>query len=518
MSEISVPRTPSPAKASRTPRSAPLVASAEIEDTTTVDSQYQLTPAPVSIELTPPPSTQAPKITKSTQMNNNRESSLASPPPTCKIAPPITQGRLFGEVPTIDAVEKMPEDQVRTLVAELLPALSEARMSAAHSKLQHNLLSIETSEATTRAKVEREMARREVHILQESPRALSHLMSPRSPQGSAQRHLELALKKCREVQNLNEHLEHRMRAARKLIRDLSGKNEDLAEEVHRLRQRIRENREHLNAMKASGAISVNGTPQTEFTTPAQHRTPKTPATARSSHAIPNPPGSQDAFDALLFAGQVLNEATSVPSTPTPAKGRKINQAHHIRGAHSLSSLPSTPNRSRPMTADNALLTPTTTTIQHSANARPNFSAPSTSSTYHNNNVQSPPSQKQQQREDRDSTISASEDDEAHHAPSHPKYVPVSQASQRATDMLRRSAMRSADTSPRSSQKAPVASMAGGQNKISGQVKKGRGEGAEKRVGSASVYEEVGRGPAAKKVKVGKAVEGLGIQVWDDCDL
>ncbi|KAL8669440.1 MAG: hypothetical protein Q9168_005965, partial [Polycauliona sp. 1 TL-2023] len=49
--------------------------------------------------------------------------------------------RLYGEVPTMQAVEKMPEDQVRTLVTELLPALSEARMSAAHSKLQHNLLS-----------------------------------------------------------------------------------------------------------------------------------------------------------------------------------------------------------------------------------------------------------------------------------------------------------------------------------------------------------------------------------------
>ncbi|KAL8945735.1 MAG: hypothetical protein Q9222_007770, partial [Ikaeria aurantiellina] len=459
MSEISIPRTPSPAKPSRHSRSAPRITSAEIEDTNTIDSQFQSTPAPLSIELTPPPSTQVSKTTKSHQMSEKRESSLASPPPTCKTGPPITQGRLFGEVPTMDAVEKMPEDQVRTLVAELLPALSEARMSAAHSKLQHNLLSIETSEAATRAKVDREMTRREVHILQESPRAFGNLMSPRSPQGSAQRHLELALKKCREVQNANDHLERRMHAARKLIRELSGRNEDLTDEVHRLRQRIRENREHLNAMKASGAISVNGTPLTEFATPsAHHRTPKTPATARSGHTINNPPsGSQDAFDALLFAGQVLNEATSVPSTPTPAKGRKINQAHHIRGAHSLSSLPSTPNRSRPMTADNALLTPTTaTTIQRSANnTRP---TPGTASTTYTNIPSSSP---QQQREDRDSTISASEAEDE--APLPPKHVPISQASQRATDMLRRSAIRDADTSPRASLKGASAGLvAGGQ--------------------------------------------------------
>lgn len=491
----------------RQDKSSRASASADVEDTNTIDSQYRSTPPPASIDLTPPPSNQISKPVKSAKMTDKHESSLASPPPTCKLGPPITQGRLFGEVPTLETVEKMPEDQVRSLVAELLPALSEARMSAAHSKLQHNLLSIDASEAASRAEVEREMTLREVQVLQESPRGFGSLLSPRSPQASAQRHLGLALKKCRELQHANGLLERRMHAARKLIRDLSGKNEDLQEYNHQLRQRIRQNREHVDAMRAAGAMSLNGTPLTDMATPVHHRTPKTPATARTARTINTPSGSQDAFDALLIAGQVLNnEANSVPSTPTRSKVRKVNQAHHMRGAHSLSSLPSTPNRSRPITADSALLTPTP---QRISSSRASFSAPGKHLTYQD------PSPAR--REDRDSTISASEDEGKEYT----EYVAASQASQRATEMLRRSAMNSKDNSPQSSQKQQASDSLRGepsQSKLIGRVRKSRGDVGErndKRVGSNSVYEDIGRGP--KKAKMGNGAResvGLGIQRWD----
>lgn len=503
MAEISVPRTPSPTKGLRRGKSTPVSAFTETEDINPIHSQYRSTPPPGPIDLTPPPSTQIPKPPKTAKMTDKHESSLVSPPPTSKLSPPIGQGKLFGEVPTTEAVEKMSEEQVRSLVAELLPALGKARVSAAHSKLQHNLLSIEADEAARRAEVEREMAFREHQVLQESPRRLGHAMSPHSPQASAQRHLDLALKKCRQLQFDNEQLERRMHAARKLIRDLSGKNEDLMEDINRLRQRIKQNRDHLNAMRSSGAISVNGTPLTDFATPI-HRTPRTPMTARSSQAINNPPSSQGAFDALLIAGQVLNnEANSVPSTPTRFKPRKINQPHHMRGAHSLSSLPSTPNRSRPMTADQALLTPIP---QRTANPRASLSAPSK----HLSLDPSPP------RGERDSTISASEDDGEQFT----EYVPASQASQRATDMLRRS-MNSKDGSPKPSQTLKVSQPLrheSSQGKLSGHIKKSRGDGIErvdKRVGSASVYEDIRHSP--KKVKTGNGRResvGLGIDRWE----
>ncbi|KAL8925442.1 MAG: hypothetical protein Q9208_003534 [Pyrenodesmia sp. 3 TL-2023] len=503
MAEISVPRTPSPTHGLRRGKSTPSSASTEIEDFNTLDSQYRSTPPPAPIELTPPPSTQVPKPTRSAKMTDKHESSLASPPPTSRLSPPISQGQLFGEVPTTEAVEGMSKEQLQSLVSELLPALGKARASVAGAKLQNNFLTIEAEEAARRAEVEREMAFREHQVLQESPRRLGHAMSPYSPSASTQRHLDLALKKCRQLQFDNEQLERRMHAARKLIRDLSAKNEDLTEDINRLRQRIKQNRDHINAMRSSGAISVQGTPLTDLATPV-HRTPRTPMTARSSQAINNPPSSQGAFDALLIAGQVLNnEANSVPSTPTRTKSRKINQPHHMRGAHSLSSLPSTPNRSRPMTADHALLTPTP---QRTLNPRASLSVPGK----HLRHEHSP------SREERDSTISASEDEGERYT----EYVPASQASQRATDMLRRS-MNSYDGSPKPSQAQRAAQALRhepSQGKLFGHVKKLRGEGVErndKRVGSGSVYEESRHSP--KKARMGNARResvGLGIDRWE----
>ncbi|KAL8890229.1 MAG: hypothetical protein Q9215_002613 [Flavoplaca cf. flavocitrina] len=505
MPTISVPRTPSPPHNMRHEKPSPDKTKAANQDSNVMDSQVHSTPSPAPIDLTPPPSTQIPKQSRPILGSDRRAPSLASPPPTSKPGPPFSQGRLYGEVPTMEAVEKMPDDQVRTLVTELLPALSEARMSAAHSKLQHNLLSIETSEAASKAEVEREMTRREVQVLQASPR----LLSPRSPQNTAQRHLDLALKKCRELQEKHEMVEQRLHAARKLIRDLSERNETLTFDNRLLRQRIRENREHVDAMRSSGAISVNGTPLSGLGTPAYHQTPKTPATARS-RPVNQPPGSGGTFDVLLLADTVLknNEINSVPSTPTRTKARKVNQAHHARGAHSLSSLPSTPNRSRPITADGSLLTPTPHRITH---PRAAFSSPGKHSNH--------PSQSSPQRDDRDSTISASEDDgEGAECAEH---VTASQASQRATEMLRRSAMNSQDNSPRSSQShRPLgpAKYDPSQSKIYGLVKKYHGyerDRSDKRAGSGSFYEDDERGTKkARMAKKASETVGLGIEQWE----
>ncbi|KAL8954554.1 MAG: hypothetical protein Q9183_007053, partial [Haloplaca sp. 2 TL-2023] len=476
-------------------------------DTNTIDSQYRSTPPPRSIDLTPPPSVQVSKPAKITRMSERRESSLASPPPTCKLEPPITQGRRFGEVPDVENIKDMSEDQLRTLVSELLPALNDARTSANSSQIQHRFSTIYANEAAESAAVERDMTLHEAKILQDSSRGFGgSLTSPQSPSSFTQRSLDLALGRCRELQCEKDQLEHRMHAARKLIRQLSGKNEHLQEDNDRLRHRIKQNREHVNTMRSSGLISLNGTPNTNLATPVHHRTPKTPATGRSAHTLNTPSGSQGAFDALLLADQVLNEANSVPSTPTRTKVRKVNKPTHIRGAHSLSSLPSTPNRPRPMTADAALLTPTP---QRTANSSATLSTPGRQITY--------PEPSPSQREDRDSTISASEDEGV-------EFVGASQASQRATEMLRRSAMSSKDNSPHSSQKTKAASSTresenNTQSKMIGHVRKSRGadanERSEKRLASGGVYEDIGRGPKKAKMtgKDEKGGVGLGIERW-----
>ena len=431
MSELINPRTPKPEHAVRhnhaSSSPSPIVAGEKSNVNVRIDSPVNNTGT-----MTPPPSTQLPKqSSKSAQarITSRREHSLASPPPTLKTSPPINSGSLFGEMPSLESVREMDESQLRGLVTELLPAFGEARVSAAHSKLQHSLLSIETEEAAKRAVVEHEATRREVQVLQESSPIFHSSPSPISPQASMQRNLHLALAHCRELQQENVMLERRLRSSKKVIAQLNEKNADLKDDTHLLRQRIKDNRDHLNDMQSTGAISINTTPVMEYSTPLYHQTPRTPATISRTARDSNP--TQDPFDALLLAGQVMNgEASSVPASPQQVKAKK-SQYHHVRGAHSLSSLPTTPQRSRPLTADHTL----TTSIHHSDH-RASFSAPGTqpASAY--------------DQEDRESTISASDNGEETYRRDD---IPGSQASQVATNMLRRSLESQSGSNPLPSQ-------------------------------------------------------------------
>ena len=145
MSDLAAPRTPRPESSMRQSGLRPSTSPVRAKDGSDKDAQLGY-PARAGA-ITPPPSTQIPKpLAKSTQAKfaSRREHSLASPPATLKTAPPITSNGLYGEVPSLESVEKMNEEELRRLVSELLPALGEARVTAAHSKLQHNLLAIET--------------------------------------------------------------------------------------------------------------------------------------------------------------------------------------------------------------------------------------------------------------------------------------------------------------------------------------------------------------------------------------
>lgn len=395
----------------------------------------------------------------------------------------------------------MDEEQLRGLLTELLPALGEARVSAAHSKLQHSLLSIETEESAKLAEVEHEATRREVQVLQEGSPINRHSFSPRSPQASMQRNLHLALAHCRELQQENALLEKRLRASKKMIHRLDDQNADLKEHLQLLRQRIKENRDHLNEMQSSGAISINGTPITEYSTPLYKGTPWTPATV--SRPIREPKqavNTQDPFDALLFAGKVLSgEASSVPSSPNQPRPKKIHP-QHMRGAHSLSSLPSTPNRSRPVTADDVLITPIE---RYVPTYRVSFSAPSTQLTC-NEGIRA--------REDRDSTISMSDNEEASHQD---EDVPNSQASQIATTMLRRSLGPQKDGNATAGQNPRSSKLS--QRKLFGRVKKpggGKMEPSLKRGGDVDSYDKIARnGKKARMADTASGRVGLGIHSW-----
>ena len=497
MSDIAVPSTPAPEAEAGL---------CDAGETTSAHAKLRSHSPNMPDELTPPPSSQIPTttamVTYITSSGKNKNL-FTSPPDTIKSGPPVGLAGLFGEVPSMDMVQNYDEDQLRSLVAQILPALGEARLSAAHSKLQHSLLAIENAESIKRAEVEHEMTRREVQVLQECSHArngiASHINSPGSPASSSQPHLELALKHCHQLQAENVLLERRLRQAKKLILHLDGRNADLEEDTQRLRQRIKQNRDHLDAMRLSGAISVNNTPLADFSTPSHNDVvPRTPQTAQTSLNIKTKGGSQDAFDALLFAGQVLNEETnSVASTPSHARPKKPS-TNHLRGAHSLSSLPATPGRSRPATADDVLFTPIN---RSAAQQRPSFSAPITRLTY-----------EEVRRDERDSTISASDNEEQAETCADMD-VPASQASRRAAEMLRRGPAQESDGIIQSIGASNKKLM---QVKTAGQLRKSGSEKSKipKREGAPDIYEKLAK--ISKKAKAGDSFPesvGLGIAGW-----
>lgn len=501
MAEISVPRTPTPKAVSHL---ASITSPDTIRDRDASNASKASYRSPffkVAGHLTPPPSSQINKsATRATHTETakTRERLLASPPATLKTGPSILSSTLFGEIPALDSIVNLTEQELRAFVAELLPALGEARMSAAHSKLQHSLLSIENSEAAKRAEVEHDMTRREVQVLQSgihNHRGRSGCVSspacpPRLP---AQRHLDIALKQCRILQAENTIQDRRLQQAKKLIMQLDDKNAKLIEDVHLLRQRIKQNRDHLNSMRSSGAISVNGTPLVASDTPLNRTTPRTPGTVRSNHLASNHVESQDPFDALLFAGQVLNgETNSVPATPCGSRPKKLH-ANHVRGAHSLSSLPTTPIHSRPITAGPKTHTPVNRILP---DPYASISAPRTLLTYDAADCQ---------LDDRDSTISASDYEEQ----AYTDYdVPASQASQRATTLLRRSSGSKADKNRIPSPKAYK------QGKLFGQVKKTgveRFEPVRKRGSDVNSYDEIVR--STKKARMSESTsDGVGLGI------
>ncbi|KAG8529953.1 uncharacterized protein KY384_005434 [Bacidia gigantensis] len=378
--------------------------------------------------------------------------------------------------------------KVRSLLSELLPALGEARITAAHSKLQHSLLTIETEESKKRAEVEHEATKREVQVLQENSPAPAHVMSPiASPQTPSQRTTEIALSHCRDLQRENGVLEKRLKASKKLIARLDSKNADLTDHIQLLRQRIKDNRNHMNDLQDRGIISLTGTPRHEFATPNNREPPRTPATRRLAEDIGSrQTPSQTPFDTLLQAANLNSAGFSVPSSPSQQRQRGVHS--HMRGTHSLSSLPTTPQR-RPVTAEATMTGPSGRFEDHKVN----FSASGTQS---------------RPQDDRESTISASDnednlDDE--------DGLPGSQASQVASQMLRRTL--EGQNSHRSPLKEHLSPSPMRQSKLFGHTKK-PGTMPLKRPADDDVYDDsIRKNKLQKTAHRGSDRIGLGIGSW-----
>lgn len=449
---ISNPSTPVQARATLSP--SPMPPMVEINAAVHSDKASFFSPPPASSsDMTPPPSSQIqPNVmTPVRRAHSNSDPRLASPPATINQTLCAAYGA-SENLPSVQDIDDADEERLRAMAKDLLNVAQESRMTAAHFKLQHSLLSITSSEAVKRAEVEHQLARREVEILQSTEYRNRHGQAAlNTPQASPNNQLDAALKRNKDLENTNATLERRLRRAKKLIEDEKDKFELLSEENSLLKKRIRDNRDHFTRMFDNRSLSSS--PRAEFQTPKHKNSPRYPDSARSHVSKVN---GQDPFAALLAADQVLNgETASVPSTPTRIKAPKQKQYHgHTRGTHSLSSLPATPSRTGQAYNDNRFVTPIS---KRHGNSQLSYSSPA-SRTIQEEDVD-------HDRHDRDSTISASDVEEAVTDDD----VPASQASSLATSMLRRF--------PGSSQEeVPVPANIGKsstllQSKIFGQVKK-----------------------------------------------
>ncbi|KAI9793134.1 MAG: hypothetical protein M1833_000819 [Piccolia ochrophora] len=439
--ESSQPTSRRTAKDSATPNTASHITAGEKTQLPRAQSPTSIAPTKAMSSLSPtamPP--REISISPPLESQETKSSVARTPtPPTAPFSsPPPTSRTLMRSadaptdipftLPTPSTLSNASPDELRSLlqksadeIGQLSGSLRDAYTSAAHHKLQHNLLSIETEEAAKRMAVEYEMTRREVEVLQ-SEQASRHyhrrgLQSPPAlPDASLllQNRLSLELKgTCSALQADNEILRRRLRRAKKAIQLRDGEAASLAEENARLRKRIAENREHFNRLRRPGGLyDVRATDPyltPQRSTPNSRPTPNPPSTSRSSHrhhAPTHTPSADDTFAATLLAADqfLTQENASAPSTPTRTRaslsGRPVHHhgGHgHTRGTHSLSSLPTTPHQlSRPTTSASTTLLPP---VSFSP-INPQQATPTTT----NNNHAVKPSPRR--RESRDSTISA----------------------------------------------------------------------------------------------------------------
>lgn len=345
--------------------------------------RYKSPPPPPS-SMTPPPSSQAPATTLS-------RSRTITPPPTHLSSPPLTIKPLATIASSINFVKtdsatgmysseqivNATAEDLRHMLTDTMVAYREARASAAHHNLQYTLLCMESSEAIKRMEVEIEMKQKEVDVLQAARKSSVALPTPKISNQSMPRsaspndRIVLDLKNaCQLLEIENDNLRRRLDDAKAALID---REDSLLEENDRLRERIRENRNHMTLIRRA-----NGSPETPalamlntpFITPAQTST-RPLRRAHSHQQIPSTPNQNhgDQFAALLLADRVLSQEEVGTPTRTGKGTRSRNQAGvvpttPINKMYAPYFVGTPQKQSHPLSPSMALHTPTPRANQH----------------------------------------------------------------------------------------------------------------------------------------------------------
>lgn len=347
-------------------------------------------------------------------------SHIATPPPTGELPGPSQTSRLGGL--DEDALEKATPEELKKKVSEAQAELQGAKMSAAHHKLQYQMLAQSSAAAIERMSVEARMAQSENEVIHVADQARL-AATPTTEQGFIPIHKELYQHMCRDIQLLRE-ANHRLEVEHKqqhvILLQQEHEIASLIDKTALMAERIRANRESLQKYRRPQLSSrIEQTPRSVYGTP--HRAGQT----NRSHQQSQP------FAALL-------QASEMASLESARAGKKS----HTRNTHSMSSLPATPQRTQGLRHVPPFQTPQ---AQRQALQVPATAPQQRTSAMHTPDVYSQPSlpvPQQQEGPQSDGTVSASDDDghdsEAETDILENDEVPESQASLTASQMLRTS--------------------------------------------------------------------------------
>lgn len=291
--------------------------------------------------LTPPPSSQV-----AAAAANRRGTAFSQSQLTAPVSPPATILNTMRDrdissayaAPSSDQVRDASTDQLRAMLQTCIAENQKLKMETAHHKLQFNLLSLQADEESKRAAVEHDMVRREVDALRMSEHSRHAKREYISP-SDAMTTKYFEMKSCYEAAvEENTVLLKRVRIAKKVIQQKEEETIGLSEEREMLLNRIRENREHFQMLCSPGGIFHGALTPQQSTQRSQSRN-----TART-HGTEN----QHGLSMILQAMSQDHHNSSAPSTPAqPPRSMPHQTRKHSRNAQSMSSLPTTPvNRPR----------------------------------------------------------------------------------------------------------------------------------------------------------------------------
>lgn len=198
-------------------------------------------------------------------------------------------------------VQQAQPDELRAIVASLMPLLQEARTDAAHHKLQYQMLAIETNEAMERIQVEMDMTQRETDLLKSNdPVERPAVRASQDSDPSIRRiHTDIwnaMLEETKSLKSQNAQLEQVVSQHKRMIVQQESEIATLNDRITLYRERLRENRSHLNRYRRAA-----GYPESPYKS--------SPWTTRERDQPP--------FAALLQASDLMSgRSPATPQTPT----------------------------------------------------------------------------------------------------------------------------------------------------------------------------------------------------------